>query len=88
MSLQKWASKDENAPCYPTIYKTINALRRSDPDLVASTRTLTTVRTVGESQYVEPDPSMTAVLRDHTPFGQPATRLGKKMQRQSFELAH
>jgi len=29
-----------------------------------------------------------AVLRDHTPFGQPATRLGKKMQRQSFELAH
>jgi transposase len=29
-----------------------------------------------------------AVLRDQTPFGQPATRLGKKMQRQSFELAH
>jgi transposase len=29
-----------------------------------------------------------AVLRDHTPFGQPATRLGKKMQRQSFALAH
>ena len=29
-----------------------------------------------------------AVLRDHTPFGQPATRFGKKMQRQSFELAH
>jgi transposase len=29
-----------------------------------------------------------AVLRDQTPFGQPATRLTKKMQRQSFELAH
>ena len=29
-----------------------------------------------------------AVLRDQTPFGQPVTRLGKKMQRQSFELAH
>jgi len=29
-----------------------------------------------------------AVLRDQTPFGQPATRLSKKMQRQSFELAH
>lgn len=29
-----------------------------------------------------------AVLRDQTPFGQPATRLGKKMRRQSFELAH
>jgi len=29
-----------------------------------------------------------AVLRDQTPFGQPATRLGKKIQRQSFELVH
>jgi len=29
-----------------------------------------------------------AVLRDQTPFGQPAARLGKKMQRQSFELAY
>jgi transposase len=29
-----------------------------------------------------------AVLRDQTPFGQPAARLGKKMHRQSFELAH
>jgi len=29
-----------------------------------------------------------AVLRDQTPFGQPAARLAKKMQRQSFELAY
>lgn len=29
-----------------------------------------------------------AVLRDQTPFGQPATRLGKKLHRQAFELAH
>ncbi|MEZ5657521.1 MAG: hypothetical protein R3E83_03050 [Burkholderiaceae bacterium] len=28
------------------------------------------------------------VLRDHTPFGEPATRLTKKMNRQAFELAH
>jgi transposase len=28
------------------------------------------------------------VLRDHAPFGQPATRLGKKLQRQAFSLAH
>jgi transposase len=29
-----------------------------------------------------------AVLRDQTPFGQPAARLAKKMQRQSFALAY
>ena len=28
------------------------------------------------------------LLRDQTPFGQPAARLAKKMQRQSFELAY
>ena len=28
------------------------------------------------------------VLRDQTAFGQPATRLGKKLHRQAFELAH
>jgi transposase len=28
------------------------------------------------------------VLRDRAPFGQPATRLGKKLQRQAFGLAH
>jgi hypothetical protein len=29
-----------------------------------------------------------AVLRDQTAFGQPVTKLGEKVQRQSFELAH
>ena len=29
-----------------------------------------------------------AVLRDRSAFGQPATRLGKKLQRESFSLAH
>jgi hypothetical protein len=29
-----------------------------------------------------------AVLRDQTPFGQPVTRLGKKIQRQAFSIAH